>query len=136
VLFASPNSVARSGRPRTPMDLIKQDNVHESHRPSPMQWRFRTSGRGKVVRITPRFMATEIAAILLAVKAGRGIGRTLSYQVVDDFVSGALVRLLREREPSAWPVHLCQPGDICHETLRASLDVAAPALSRLRSMSN
>src|SRR6266566_4673091 len=35
--------------------------------------------------------------------------RTLSYQVADDFASGALVRLLSEFEPPAWPVHLIIP---------------------------
>jgi DNA-binding transcriptional LysR family regulator len=79
VLFASPDYVARRGRPRTPRDLIKHDIVYESHRPSPMEWRFRT-GRGKVVRLTLRFMATEVEAVLAAVKAGRGIGRTLSFK--------------------------------------------------------
>ena len=101
--------VARRGRPRTPRDLIKHDIVSESHRPSPMEWRFRTSGRGKVVRLTPRFMATEVEAVLAAVKAGREIGRTLSYQAGYDFASGALLRLLGEFEPPAWSVHLVVP---------------------------
>jgi DNA-binding transcriptional LysR family regulator len=135
VLFASPDYVARRGRPRTPRDLIKHDIVYESHRPSPMEWRFRTSGRGKVARIAPRFMTTDIEAVILAVKAGRGIGRTLSYQVADDFASGALVRLLREFEPLAWPVHLVVPTTrYMPRTVRAFLDVAAPALSRLRAI--
>jgi DNA-binding transcriptional LysR family regulator len=115
--------------------LIKHDIVYESHGSSPIEWRFRTSGRGKVVRINPRFMATEIEAVLLAVKAGRGIGRTLSYQVADDFASGALVRLLGEFEPLAWPVHLVVPTTrYMPRTVRAFLDVAAPALSRLRAI--
>ena len=135
VLFASPDYVARRGRPRTPRDLIKHDIVYDSHGSSPIEWRFRTSGRGKVVRITPRFMATEIEAVLLAVKAGRGIGRTLSYQVADDFASGALVRLLGEFEPLAWPVQLVVPtARYMPRTVRAFLDVAAPALSRLRAI--
>jgi len=128
VLFASPDYVTRRGRPRTPRDLIKHDIVYESHRPSPMEWRFRASGPGKVVRITPRFMATEIEAVLAAVKAGRGIGRTLSYQVADDFASGTLVRLLDEFEPPAWPVHLFVPTTrYMPQAVRAFLDVAGPA---------
>ena len=88
-----------------------------------MEWRFRASGTGKVVRIAPEVMATEIEAVLLAVKAGRGIGRTLSYQVADDFASGALVRLLGEFEPLAWPgsIWLCQPRDTCRERFARSL---------------
>jgi DNA-binding transcriptional LysR family regulator len=133
VVFASPAYIGRRGRPRTPRDLVKHDIIYESHRPSPMEWRFRTSGRGKVVRLTPRFMTTEIEAVLVAVKAGRGIGRTLSYQVVDEFASGALVRLLSEFEPPAWPVHLVVPTTrYMPQTVRAFLDLAAPALRRLR----
>jgi len=135
VVFASPDYVARQGRPRTPRNLPKHDIIYESHRPSPVEWRFRTSGRGKVVRFTPRFMTTEIETLLVAVKAGRGIGRTLSYQVADDFASGALVRLLSEFEPPAWPVHLIIPTTrYMPRTVRAFLDLAAPALSRLRAI--
>jgi DNA-binding transcriptional LysR family regulator len=77
-------------------------------------------------------MATEIEAVLAAVKDGRGIGRTLSYQVADDFASGALVRLLGEFEPPAWPVHLVVPTTrYLPRAIRAFLDVATPALSRL-----
>jgi DNA-binding transcriptional LysR family regulator len=91
-----------------------------------MEWRFRASGSGKVVRITPRFM--EIEAVLAAVKAGRGIGRTLSYQVADDFASGTLVRLLDEFEPPAWPVHLfVSTTRYMPQAVRAFLDVAGPA---------
>jgi DNA-binding transcriptional LysR family regulator len=135
VLFASPGYVARRGRPRTPRDLIKHDIVYESHRPSPMEWRFQNSGRGKAVRLSPRFMATEIEAVLVAVKAGRGIGRTLSYQVSDDFASGVLIRLLEEFEPPAWPVCLVVPTTrYMPRTVRAFVDLAAPALSRLRAI--
>ena len=135
VVFASPDYVARRGRPRTPRDLLKHDIIYELHRPSPVEWRFRTSGRGRVVRLTPRLMTTEIEAVLVDVKAGRGIGRTLSYQVAEDFASGALVRLLSEFEPQAWPVHLIVPtARYMPRTVRAFLDLAAPALSRLRAI--
>jgi DNA-binding transcriptional LysR family regulator len=135
VLFASPDYVARRGRPRTPRDLVKHDIVYESHRASSMEWRFGPSGRGNVVRISPRFMTTEIETVLVAVKAGRGIGRTLSYQVAGDFASGVLVRLLREYEPPPWPVHLVVPTSrYVPRSVRAFLDVVAPALRRLRAI--
>src|SRR6266566_9928235 len=58
-----------------------------------------------------------------------------SYQVADDFASGALVRLLGEFEPLAWPVHLVVPTTrYMPRTVRAFLDVAAPTLSRLRAI--
>jgi DNA-binding transcriptional LysR family regulator len=78
-------------------------------------------------------MVTEVEAVLLAVKAGGGIARMLSYQVADDLASGTLVRILREFEPPVWPVHLVVPSTRhMPRTVRAFLDMAAPALDDLR----
>ena len=133
VLSASPDYLARRGRPRAPKDLIKHDIVHNWNRQTPVEWRFRSSGRDQVVRPIPRFMTTEVEGLLLAIKAGRGVGRTLSYQVADDFASGALVRLLREFESPPMPLHLVVPtGRQMPRSVRAFLDHAAPALDALR----
>ena len=133
VLSASPDYLARRGRPRTPKDLLKHDIVHNWTRPSPVEWRFRSSGRDRVVRPTPRLMTTEVDALLVALRAGRGIGRTISYQVADDWASGALVRLLREFEGPPLPVHLVVPSARhMPRSIRAFLDHAAPALDALR----
>ena len=51
--------------------------------------------------------------MLIAVRAGRGIARTLSYQVADELLAGTLVRLLREFEPLAWPIRLVE---VAHRT--------------------
>jgi len=132
VLFASPDYLTRRGRPRTPRDLMKHDIVYNSHRPSPMEWRFRASGRDQVVRFTPRLMVSEIEGVLHAVRAGRGIGRALSYQVADDLTSGALVRLLRDFEAPARPVQLVIPtARHVLPSVRAFLDHATPALTTL-----
>ena len=132
-MSASPDYIARRGRPRTPRDLLKHDIVYVSQRPSPTEWRFRAGGREQVVRLAPRLITTDIETALLTVAAGSGITRSLSYQVMDDFSSGALVRLLREFEPPAWPVHLVVPtARHMPRTVRAFLDVAAPALNALR----
>ena len=133
VLSASPEYIASRGRPRAPRDLLKHDIVHNWTRPSPVEWRFRSSGRDLVVRPTPRLMTTEVDALLVAIRAGRGIGRTLSYQVAADWASGALVRLLREFESPPMPVHLVvSRARHIPRSVRAFLDHAAPALEALR----
>ena len=133
VLSASPEYIASRGRPRAPRDLLKHDIVHNWTRPSPVEWRFRSSGRDLVVRPTPRLMTTEVDALLVAIRAGRGIGRTLSYQVAADWASGALVRLLREFESPPMPVHLVvSRARHMPRSVRAFLDHAAPALEALR----
>jgi DNA-binding transcriptional LysR family regulator len=133
VVAASPDYLARRGRPRTPRDLMKHDIVVNRNRPSTVEWRFRSAGREQVVRPMPRLMTTEVEALLDALKAGRGIGRIVSYQAADDFASGALVRLLREFEPPALPIHLVVPtARQMPRSVRAFLDHATPALDALR----
>ena len=132
VVFATPDYLARRGRPRTPNDLIHHDIVFISRRPSPIEWRFRVSGRERAVRLAPRFMVTEIEAALDVVRAGRGIGRSLSYQVADDFSSGALIRLLPKFEPAPRAVQLVVPSARhMSQGVRAFLDHAALGLEGL-----
>lgn len=133
VLSASPAYIAHRGRPRTPRDLRKHDIVFVSQPRLSTEWRFRVSGREQIVRLTPRFMLTEVEAALSVVRAGGGIARNLSYQVASDFSSGTLVRLLHEFELPAWPVHLVVPtARHMPRTVRAFFDVAAPALDALQ----
>jgi DNA-binding transcriptional LysR family regulator len=133
VVFGTPEYLTRRGRPRTPRDLLKHDIVFISRRPSPIEWRFRVSGQNRAVRLAPRLMVTDVEVMLNAVKAGRGIGRTLSYQVADDFSSGALERLLPEFELPSRPVQLVIPS-ARHmlPTVRAFLDHASKELDVLR----
>lgn len=131
VLVASPAYVALHGVPRSPADLARHDVIFTSSGPGPLEWRF-GAGRGTAVRLAPRLLVNENDAMLLAVRAGRGIGRPLSYQVADELASGALVRLLPDLEPPALPVQLVTPSTRhAPPRVRAFLDDAARALSAL-----
>ena len=131
LLVASPDYLARRGVPRSPADLARHDVIFSSTRPAPLEWRF-GAGRGTAVRLAPRLLVNEVDAMLLAVRAGRGIGRPLSYQVADDLASGALVRLLPELEPPALPVQLVTPAARHPPArVRAFLDHAARSLAAL-----
>jgi DNA-binding transcriptional LysR family regulator len=78
-------------------------------------------------------LVSDIDAMLIAVRAGRGIARTLSYQVADELLAGTLVRLLREFEPLAWPIHLVVPtARHMLPSVRMFLDHAARHLQVLR----
>jgi DNA-binding transcriptional LysR family regulator len=132
IVFASPRYIERRGRPRTPKDLMRHDIVFNPHRPMAAQWRFRVSGRERAVRFTPKLMISDIEGVLHAVRAGRGIGRALSYQVADDLASGTVVRVLREFEPPAHPVHLVVlSARHMPPAVRAFLDHAARGLDSL-----
>jgi len=132
LLVASPAYVARRGSPRTPADLAAHDVIFTSGSPGPLEWRFRRSGRDLAVRPTPRLIVNEVDAMLIAVRAGHGIGRPLSYQVADDLAAHSLVRLLPEWEPQPLPVQLVTPSarHLAPKT-RAFLDHAARSLAAL-----
>jgi len=132
VVFASPSYLKQRGTPRVPKDLSKHDIVFCSQLPRAVEWRFRVSGRERPVRLTPRLMVSDPEGALHAVKAGHGIGRSLSYQVADDLASGTLVRLLRTFEPQPRPVHLVIPSARhMAASVRALLDHAAKQLRSL-----
>jgi DNA-binding transcriptional LysR family regulator len=131
LLVASPDYLARRGRPRTPAELAQHDVIFLA-RPGPVVWRFRGARRELVVRLKPRLVVNEVDAMLIAVRAGRGIGRPLSYQVADDLAAHSLVRLLPDVEPPPLPVQLVVPS-ARHQApkVRAFLDHAARALAPL-----
>ncbi len=132
VLVASPSYLAGRAPLRTPRDLTRHDVIFTATRPGPLEWRFGASRRDHVVRLVPRLIVNEVEATLFAVRAGRGIGRALSYQVADDLASSALVRLLPELEPPPLPVQLVVPS-ARHLSPRARsfVDHAARALATL-----
>ena len=106
VVVASPEYLARRGSPRTPADLADHDTIFGMARSAAREWSFGPARRGSVVRLTPRLLVDDVETQLQAARAGRGIARPLSYQVIDELADGSLVRLLREFEPEAVPVQL------------------------------
>lgn len=109
VLVASPDYVAARGMPRTVDDLSGHDVIFTSGRPVLVEWRLVEDGRERTIRLTPRLMVNQVEASLAAARAGLGIARALSYQVVDDLAAGHLVRVL-PGSGTRLPVHLVVPG--------------------------
>lgn len=133
ILVAAPEYLANRGTPRKPSDLAAHDTISGTAPSEPSEWRFGPPKRTTVVRLSSRLLVNEVEARLVAVRAGQGIARVLSYQVSEELESGSLVRLLPGFEPPAFPIHLVtssrspQPPKI-----RAFLDFAAESLTRLR----
>jgi DNA-binding transcriptional LysR family regulator len=105
VVVASADYLARKGKPKRPSDLIQHDLVYCGVLSNPVEWRFKINGRDQIVRLAPRLIFNDVAATLQAVKAGRGIGRLLSYQVYDELAAGTLVRLFAKAE-AMFPVQI------------------------------
>jgi DNA-binding transcriptional LysR family regulator len=136
VLVASPSYLTVRTAPRAPSDLVHHDIVFTATRPGALVWRFGAMARRAEVRLVPRLVVNDVEATLLAVRAGRGISRALTYQVADDLASGVLVRLLPDFEPPALPVQLVVPSlrHLAAKT-RSFVDHAARALAALSVIS-
>jgi DNA-binding transcriptional LysR family regulator len=131
LVVASPGYLAARGEPRVPAELARHAVVLVVGRPLPPEWRFRAGRRESVVRLTPRLTVNDIDAALVAVRAGHGVTRVLSYQVADEMAAGTLVRLLRGYEPPALPVSLVTASVDPPPRVRAFLEHAVPRLEAL-----
>ncbi|AGO55866.1 LysR family transcriptional regulator [Serratia plymuthica] len=132
VTVASPAYLARRGKPQHPAQLTDHDTIVGTQRASLREWRFGPQENGERVRLTPRLLINEVETQLLAVRAGKGIARLLSYQVADDLAAGTLVRLLPAYEPLPMPVQLvAQNVQRMPLKVRTFWDYAWQELSRL-----
>ncbi len=135
LVVASPDYLARRGTPARPGELAVHDTIFSTSTWGPLEWRFGSGARATVVRLAPRLLVNDVEARLAAARAGHGIARVLSYQVVDDLEAGRLVRLLRAFEPPPLPVQLVAASR-AHmlPKIRAFLDLAAEQLATLRAI--
>ena len=101
MLVASPDYLRQAGSPAHPAELSMHALVAGVRHTR--EWRFAQDLR---VRISPRLRVNDIASQLDALRSGQGIGRLLSYQVIDELQAGTLIRLLAAWEPAPLPVHL------------------------------
>jgi DNA-binding transcriptional LysR family regulator len=133
LVVASPDYLARRGTPAKPAELAAHDTIFSTSTWGPLEWRFGSRGRATVVRLAPRLLVNDVEARLAAARAGHGIARVLSYQVVEDLEAGKLVRLLRAFEPPPLPVQLVAASRAhMPPKIRAFLDLAAEQLATLR----
>jgi DNA-binding transcriptional LysR family regulator len=126
IAVAAPGYLKRRGRPRSPADLARHDVIAFAGIDRVERWRF---AGGVEARIKPRLVVNTAEAAIDAAVAGFGITRVLSYQAADALSDRRLVRLLREQEAGATPVHVVYPeGRHPPPKLRAFLDTIVPRL--------
>lgn len=133
LVAASPAWIAAHGLPADPQALADTPAVVFASRATPPEWRFHApDGAAFNVRVTPRFAVNEATAAIGAAIAGHGPIAALSYQLAQPLADGRLVRLLRDWEGPAMPVHLVIPSArLMPARVRAFLDFAAPRLAAL-----
>jgi DNA-binding transcriptional LysR family regulator len=129
VVCASPAYLKKHGRPKTPSDLRNHECVTFEGISSSLAWSFLGSTR---VPVRSRLTVNTADAAVVAATNGVGITRVLSYQVASQFAENALVRLLREYEPTPSPVNLlyARQGRLPAKT-RCFLELAADRLTQV-----
>lgn len=100
-ICASPDYLARAGRPGTPADIVGHAClIHSNVTPTDRIWRF-DGPKGRVsVKVNGAFFSNSALALRKAALAGLGIGILPRYCVAGDLAAGALVPLIpRYRVP-------------------------------------
>jgi len=134
VLVAAPAYLKARGAPAGPRDLTDHDCLiaqSQAQRP----WTF-VDERGRPLQVTVHGPVTcnQVAPLVAACVAGRGIGRFNAYQVADELRDGRLQLLLEAFEPPAWTVHLLVPQvRLLPARTRAAMDVLRAHLQHVLS---
>jgi DNA-binding transcriptional LysR family regulator len=110
VAAASPDYLARHGRPQRPADLAGHECLRYSDDPSPGAWQFTADGRVETVQVRGRFTANN--GDVLAEGAARGLGITLQPDFILDpwLVSGRLEQVLESFSPPELGVYALLPS--------------------------
>lgn len=108
-LFASPDYIARHGRPQAPADLAGHQALCLGARSRRIAWQLR--GQAEPIELSPRLVSNHASVIREAALAGLGIAFLPAFVVTEDVRAGRLHRLLDGFEPK--PNWLCarHPGN-------------------------
>jgi DNA-binding transcriptional LysR family regulator len=129
VICASPAYVARAGMPTVPEDLRSHEGITLQGFSTSPGWRYRGDNEALSVEPRTRVAVNAVEAAVDAAVAGLGVVRVLSYQVVDQLRSGALVPLLEAYAPEPIPVQLVHAGQgMLPAKVRVFLDWITPRL--------
>jgi DNA-binding transcriptional LysR family regulator len=131
VVVASPDYIARFGRPKDPGALAEHRCISSAAITPTDVWTF--GGRpGKRVTVRPILTANIAEAATRSAMNGLGITCAISYQVTAQLAMGTLVRVLAPYEPPPLPVHVVYPATSAR-TAKVRAFVAA-AVPRLRAV--
>jgi DNA-binding transcriptional LysR family regulator len=135
VVVASPEYLARFGRPKDPTALAAHRCISSTGLTATDSWTFgagKSGRRGKHVRVHPVLAVNVADAAIRSAIHGVGVTCALSYQVTEHLASGALVRLLSQYEPPPLPVHVVYPATSARTArVRAFVELAVPRLRAL-----
>jgi len=109
MLVASPDYLARRGRPRMPADLVGHDCLVYTYRSRERDWDFEGPGGPVSVRIDGSLRANNGDMLAQAAAAGIGIAAVPNFIVDDLLRGGRVVPLLREWRPPGFEINAVYP---------------------------
>jgi DNA-binding transcriptional LysR family regulator len=109
VVLASPDYLARRGRPEHPRDLGGHDVVIYANAGQAEQWRFRVGGKWEQVRGHSRFRADNGELIRAAASEGLGICILPTFIASPAIRSGALETILHDYPLDDAGLHIVMP---------------------------
>lgn len=128
-LTASPSLLATYGQPADleQLALMPVTQLMDRATGRPWHWFFKDGALWSPKRSS--FMVDDAEAEVEATLAGLGVSQLASYSAIQHIRSGALVRLLPELEPKAWPLSVYRPqrGPVS-ERVRLVVDSLVQAL--------
>jgi len=110
IACASPDYLARAGRPTSPADLASHAClVHVNVLPSDHIWRFEGPKGTQSIKVAGAFMSNSALALRKAALAGLGIALVPRYAVAEDLSSGLLTTVLPRYRTTARPLVAVYP---------------------------
>jgi DNA-binding transcriptional LysR family regulator len=105
LLVASPDYLARNGRPREPADLARHRCLVYGHGANAQKWRLRANGKEIAVSVAPRMTSNIGETLRAAALAGQGVAKLPSFIVCADIAAGRLAVLMSEYPPKELGVY-------------------------------
>jgi DNA-binding transcriptional LysR family regulator len=125
VLVASPDYLARYGRPQVPRDLKAHRVIQFSVLSGGTDWRFYRGDKVEMVTVTPHYATNSADAAIWHATQNGGIAMVLAYQVIDLVKAGQLQIVLADFEPPILPIQLVYPtARLLSAKVRAFIDLA------------
>jgi DNA-binding transcriptional LysR family regulator len=111
VICASPDYLARHGRPETPADLPQHRCLSHMVWNSRNAWQLSGWDGDTPWRNDPAFTCNDGHGLRMAAVAGAGLLLQPEVLVADDLASGKLVRVLQAYAPQPRPIHVVYRQD-------------------------
>jgi len=110
VVCASPEYLARAGRPARPAELVDHAClIHVHVAANDRIWRFDGPRGETTVKVNDTFSSNSALALRKAARAGIGIALVPRYSVADDLADGSLVALLQRHRVAQRPLLVVHP---------------------------